>query len=167
MRRSQHDQHLGCVEQLASAGATTSVAASIRARLGPIVKQISLAVQVTRVPQAGSLGSIDMGSPLPRVAAVALLALSLHSADGKKKRRKKAAPVVECGGKEPTTDGFEVRVLESVDADVCDRRSRVGDTLTVKFASRYFDTCETFAENKGEEFAVSYTHLTLPTILLV
>ena len=95
-----------------------------------------------------------MGSPLPRVAAVALLALSLHSADGKKKRRKKAAPVVECGGKEPTTDGFEVRVLESVDADVCDRRSRVGDTLTVKFASRYFDTCETFAENKAEEFVL-------------
>ena len=89
---------------------------------------------------------------LARLAAVAAL-LALQARDGvAKKVRKK---IVECKGRAPPpSDTFDVRVVQSIDADVCDRKSAVGDTLTVKFAAMYYDTCEEFQENKGSEFVL-------------
>jgi hypothetical protein len=86
-----------------------------------------------------------------RLAAVLVL---LASSDAKK-RRKVKKEIVECGGKEPPpSEEFDVRVVTRIDDDVCDRRSEVGDTLTVKFGSVYYDTCEEFQTNKGVEFVL-------------
>ena len=100
------------------------------------------------------LGRRSFPRRLSAVLVVVLLAADAGAKKTKKRRRTAKKEVVECEGKEPETDTFQVKILEAVDDDVCDLKSQVGDTLTVKFASKYFDTCEEFATNMGEEFVL-------------
>lgn len=90
-----------------------------------------------------------------RTAVVGLLA-SMQIAECAAKKKKVRKKIVECMGREPPNrpDEFDVRVIESIDEDVCDRKSEIGDTLTVKFDAMYYDDCEEFQTNKGVEFVL-------------